>query len=312
MLMMSNETLQSNSEKANIVYIAGYGRSGSTLLERLLASSVEVIATGEFCNVAQVYASSECCSCGVKASDCSQWRSFFSSFAEVLPKYDEGRRRIESAWGILLPSRKHNELVSKQFRALSREHNSHILDSSKTTRLSIRRPFVLANTNHLKMIHLVKDGRVCLISNIKGSNRKLAKGENDVTYRWPFLKTLLAWPIANVAAEIFGLLNPNRYIRVRFEDFIASPFETLEKIEQFLEVDLSQSKKIVSENQEIPIAHQIAGNRIAKQRHIKLNAATKHSFGSLKVRLFTILNFLPLLRYGYLASGTQRPAQRDG
>jgi len=69
----------SKSEKvANYVYVVGYGHSGSTLLELLLAQHPEIVATGELEKMSLQFAREEApypglCSCGYRPKKCFVW-----------------------------------------------------------------------------------------------------------------------------------------------------------------------------------------------------------------------------------------------
>ena len=59
-----------------VLYIAGDGRSGSTLLNIALGNHERVLAMGELCNLHRfVLGQSNWCSCGVPVSDCGFWQS---------------------------------------------------------------------------------------------------------------------------------------------------------------------------------------------------------------------------------------------
>ena len=56
-----------------LVYIGGYGHSGSTLLEYLLAASPEVIACGEVASVLRERGRKAKCTCRRDIKDCPVW-----------------------------------------------------------------------------------------------------------------------------------------------------------------------------------------------------------------------------------------------
>ena len=59
-----------------VLYIAGDGRSGSTLLNIALGNHDQVLAMGELCNVHRfVLGQENWCSCGLPVSDCDFWQS---------------------------------------------------------------------------------------------------------------------------------------------------------------------------------------------------------------------------------------------
>ena len=56
-----------------VTYILGAGRSGSTVLERLLSSAPGVVGTGEIATLWRRTLSALTCSCGAPAPDCPFW-----------------------------------------------------------------------------------------------------------------------------------------------------------------------------------------------------------------------------------------------
>ena len=60
-----------------LVYIGGFGQSGSTLLESLLTANPQVVACGEIANGFEGRTGRELkCSCGELAKDCPVWGAF--------------------------------------------------------------------------------------------------------------------------------------------------------------------------------------------------------------------------------------------
>lgn len=65
----------SEEEPLRIIYIAGVGRSGSTLVERWLGECFHLATPGELASVwAQGVLSNEKCGCGARFFDCEYWR----------------------------------------------------------------------------------------------------------------------------------------------------------------------------------------------------------------------------------------------
>ena len=71
------------------------------------------------------------------------------------------------------------------------------------------------------------------------------------------MQTAFGWTIANLGCEMFGWLHPDRYLRLRYEDFVCAPLPTvgqvLTRVSLELPAALKQSK--ASRNR-----HQLYGN----------------------------------------------------
>jgi hypothetical protein len=61
---------------AKLIYIGGYGRSGSTLLEYLLAAHPAVVACGEVERHLRSFGRKKVCTCGRRAKYCPVWGAF--------------------------------------------------------------------------------------------------------------------------------------------------------------------------------------------------------------------------------------------
>lgn len=62
--------------KQKIIYIRGIGRSGSTLLDALIATSGQVFSVGEVYRFNELRDMDTWCSCGAAFSSCPFWRQF--------------------------------------------------------------------------------------------------------------------------------------------------------------------------------------------------------------------------------------------
>ncbi|MGM0411498.1 MAG: sulfotransferase, partial [Bacillota bacterium] len=147
----------------------------------------------------------------------------------------------------------------------------YVIDSSKTARDAFFRPFILSKNFEVKIIHLVRDGRGCMWSNIKGSNRKMEKGLEPDLY-FPALRTAISWPIANLSPYIYSKIKPNNnYIKIKYENFVKNPEIELNRLGNYLDIDFSAQIDMLKNEKEIPLGHQLAGNRLRKKKKIILN-----------------------------------------
>lgn len=179
----------------------------------------------------------------------------------------------------------------------------YIIDSSKSWRNTFFRPIALSKVAQyeVKVIHLVRDGRGFMWSTIKGSNRKMEKGLDPKIPLAPFRATL-NWFLTNTGAHFFQLYSSSEnYCRIRYEDFVEKPRVTLQTIGQFIGIDLKDQITLVEENQDIPLANQITGNRLRKEEKItlKLDSAWQSSLKWYHKVLFWLIDWPYALLYGY-------------
>jgi len=310
-----------------VVYIAGYGRSGSTLLERVLSSHPGVFGLGELVNLPRmVNCTLGYCSCGEPVQGCPFWQGVLTE----VPISDFGRllrlqRRLESfPMGFLstimgrVLRREYQKRVRELFSAIvhaAPPGTQYLVDSSKTTWKNALRPITLARIAGLDVVvlHLVRDGRGCIWSNLKGSNRRLEAGVN-ARIRFATLRTAISWFLANFAALLCKwVLQKKRYLLIQYEDFVEETTETLSRIGEFLGVDFTPQSDALVRGESIPIAHQIAGNRMRSRRKIvlKMDAEWKVKLKKWQQALYFLIDWPFHFMYYGIARATPSRMEKD-
>lgn len=309
---MKNYTLNSSTQKTKkIIYIAGYGRSGSTLLERILGTHKKCFGTGELAQlVPKMQEQNPECSCGKKIENCNFWGNITKLIRKKynLNKIYSLQLTQESILGVFkrffLSTDEYSQYNEGLFGAIFENTTSEIefiIDSSKTARKRFFRPFLLNNlpNTEVKLIHLVRDPRGCMHSNLKGSNKKMEKGQ-DPKIKFAVPRTILHWPLANLSPHLFQLSSSDNYLRISYENFVSNPKNTLQKTGQFLDINLDRQIEALENKQAIPVSHQIAGNRLRKKKKIVLRKNKKWKKKLNKLNKFLALLFLwPLIKLYY-------------
>ena len=306
--------------KRTIVYIAGYGRSGSTLLARILDSHDNIFTAGELINFLDlVDCEDSICSCGQKIQQCSFWSAVIQKFKKDFSNISELadiQKKIESishAFGHIL-----NRDTGKRIRYRDTTRNlmgnifqnlpdsvHYIIDSSKSTWSRSLRPIVLSaiGAQRVKVIHIVRDGRGCMWSMMKGTDTGLLKGTQLNRHSaFPVFRTAVHWPFANLAAHFFQAMHSSEdYCRIKYEDLVDNPTKTCAILGEFLGVNLDQQKEILITGGEIDTGHLIAGNRMRSFTRIKIKPDVDWK-KRLKFRhklIFLFLNWPLMLFYKY-------------
>lgn len=303
-----------------IVYIAGYGRSGSTVLERVISSNPSIRAAGELRRLGELSLDPRArCSCDAPLRECGFWGPVIEEifgkceFVERVKTYYSIQLAHESwrnwrflgmkGWMARGPGGEYVDLSRRMLMAIQRRmgpEEKFLVDSSKTAYMSVYRPQCLARTEacDIHVIHLVRDCRGVVWSIKRGLNRDLEKGVGKPA-QFAVLRAILGWSLANVAANRLREFFPeNRYLRIRYEDLTSRTEDVLKKIGQFLGV---QFESEIMQTEEGVDTHQIGGNRIRFRKMIQI-AADKEWEASLGwcPKVFTKLITYPLSRgYGY-------------
>jgi hypothetical protein len=195
---------------AKLVYIGGFGRSGSTLLEYLLTCEPELVACGEVVRHVRRQRTRKACTCGQPAAQCPVWGPFqLARHAEPLD---------------------HETLTLAIFAQVSPKFHT-MIESSKTAWGSALMPFRFRSRldKDFLLIHIVRDPRAVCWSTIKS----VMSGKQNKRLTSPLvrcLKTTVGWTVANLACEIFGLIHPDNYVRVRYEDLVKATRPVIDQI----------------------------------------------------------------------------------
>lgn len=292
-----------------LIYVAGYGRSGTTLLDIALGEHPAIMGAGEVTTLARhVWDRGEYCACGQQVRDCPEWKAIVARWTQGEPEgflagYRRAQERTEGLFSagrlLRLPGwRNHRRRTLKLLRGMALVSGRPILvDSSKLP----GRAFALAAMPgiDLHVVHVVRDGRGVAWSLMKGHRRSVEKGVQRDLRPKPLLYTALRWSMVNLAAEMLcRRVGPGRSIRVRYEDFVEDPRGEIGRI-----------VGLVGEQPHIPATdlapfepqHQVAGSRHRMQKSLTIRGDDKwkREMPSWKQRLFTLLCAPLLRRYGY-------------
>ena len=219
-------------DPVRVVYIMGYGRSGSTVLDTVLGNVEGVESVGELANVARSgWRGGEPCACGRLAKDCPFWSSIRRRWEETggdLDRYLALQARYEShrAWSRLTLRRRSRgegfrtwaRLTAGLFRAVAEESGARVVvDSSKSPVRALA--LHLAPEIDLFVIHLVRDGRGVAWSLSKAYARDPQAGVPHDFRPRSVVRTALSWSYVNLqASRVRRGLPPERGALLRYED----------------------------------------------------------------------------------------------
>lgn len=299
-----------------VVYIAGYGRSGTTLLDIALGQHAAIAGAGEITTLSRhVWAHNEYCSCGQPASDCLLWGPIGRQWSESSPSgssmadYKRDQEKIES----ILSSRRilrwlsgrafksYAERTFRLFEIIGRHSGKEtIVDSSKLP----GRALALTSIPGIDLfvVHVVRDGRGVAWSLLQSYKRDVKAGLQKEIKPKSALRTAARWCVVNLATEALRWkLEPERYIRVKYEDLVADPVPTLQKIGKMIDLDLADIALKLRDGEPIQPTHQIAGNRLRMNKSIRLvrDEAWRTQMPASQRAAFDRLGGWLLRRYGY-------------
>ena len=228
-----------DAARTQVIYIAGSGRSGSTLLDRVLGAVDGAATFNELYNLLDdVYVEARLCSCRRAPADCPVWSPILADLGARydLDKVRRDAKRFERSQFLpkLLTGRmgaREREDLDQYLRFVadlmaqlrSRTGARVLIDSSKIP----TRALLLAKTGTIDVhvVHLVRDPRAFMAAWRKTKADPSISGEMP---RYPLHKTTFVWFYRQIGAELLRLKLP--YTRVRYEDFTAAPAATIARL----------------------------------------------------------------------------------
>lgn len=299
-----------------VLYIAGYGRSGSTILDMTFSMQNNAIGVGELTHIFQHYTENQRCSCQQPYARCSFWSRVMEQWQAQLPGISLAEAamittNVQKRFGRyrthITPDResdfvKYGKIWHTLFTRIAQEANAGlVVDSTKSTRGVTYRPTALKQAAGLDVmiLHLVRDPRAVMYSYLRGNNILLEQGEATVK-RGGAYRMLASWIFTNAAATYVARQAGLPYLRMRYETFVTNPVDAIGQISAKFDLDLSDLQNKLRSAYPIQHDHGVAGNRVRRQGIQKLQDdqewQTELQPGLRKLALVA----LPLIKvYGY-------------
>ncbi|HET7475010.1 MAG TPA: hypothetical protein VFJ97_03185 [Dermatophilaceae bacterium] len=299
-----------------VLYFAGSGRSGTTVINNILGQVDGAFACGELRYVWQRgVVENRLCGCGVPFSECPLWaavmaRAFGTATPDAAGIADRLLQRLSSRRvpAILLrrlvgrrpvPSHPDDTAILRLYRALS-EHvdGAVIVDSSKLPPYGL----LLGGLPGIELfvLHIVRDSRATAFS-WQRTKPLLDFGDDQLMPKLMFWKSSLLWAWWNALTVLLWGRNSG-YLRVRYEDFAADPQPVMQRIVARAGLDPTGLPFETATSVRIAPTHSVAGNPARHSRgavQVRSDDEWKRALPS-RVRLMvTALTAPVLLRFGY-------------
>ena len=264
--------------RVRVLYVGGLGRSGSTLIERLIGQLPGVCAVGELVHLwDRGVTDGERCGCGEPFRQCPFWsqvgKAAFGGWDEVdLSRVAALRSRVDRNRFIPALARRH---PGPKTRQLLTEYTSYyarlyhavagvsgcdlVVDSSKHPSLAhcLRwQPDV-----DLRVLHLVRDPRAVAYS---WSRQVLRPDTDRQSYMTRYSPVMAAgqWDVQNAAFHLLARGGVPT-MRLRYEDFTAEPELTLHQIAGFAGLPAGESFPFLTADGRSWGAHLSAGHSVS-------------------------------------------------
>lgn len=301
-----------------VVYIAGAGRSGSTVLNVILGSHPCIEGVGELTNlVEQGWDQAHYCSCGERVPSCSFWKEVRREWAarlggdEDLERYSALQHRFEPLrrrpWAALSGGFRtaafddFSRRTAALFAAIRTVSGKPVVaDSSKNPLRALaleQMPGI-----DLRVVHLVRDGRGVAQSLKRSYGKDVRQGiQRDMPGR-PVWRSALFWLLVNrLADRLRRTVAPERSLLLRYEDLTADPGEALRRVGDVVGLDVLPLIEALAGEEALPTGHVVAGNRLRMARavRLRLDEEWRRSLSARDQRIFSRIAGADLRRYGY-------------
>ncbi len=304
--------------RSKVLFIGGSGRNGSTLLASVLGQIQGFCSVGELRYLwDRGLVENRHCGCGERFLDCDFWRSVLAcAFPEGgRPDGHDLSRRRESGLRsrhLLLPAAAARKLRLPAYQVyldatrrlypaiLTVSGSRVVVDSSKFPSYQ----YVLESFPELEVytVHLVRDPRAVTYSYCcRRKPRSPYEHDRLLASRHP-VTTALSWHEWNVLLRRSQRRRPDRYMLLRYEDFIRNPRAVVRRILDMVGETPTQLPFVGESEIVLGAQHTVSGNpnrfRIGPTT-IRADDEWKNSMGW-RMRLFaSAMTWPERLRYGY-------------
>src|SRR5688572_22840824 len=302
------------STNIKVLYIAGYGRSGSTILHDILARLDGFIGVGEVNRIWDLgFMENRRCGCGVPFKECEFWRIVGDNAFGGIDQIDKGnlmywrngsRTRylptsvLPFGTGSLAPRLiAFREHLAKLYRAIQTATGSRVIvDNSKS--LAYARLLSTLSSIELYIIHVIRDPRGVVQSLLERNERRRV----SMLYRYNSVRNSIVWDTVNVATEILCTASSIQHKVMRYEDFIGSPREALQQIFDLIHENVSDMPLTGSNEVRLGITHSVTGrNRFhVRQVELRTDEEWKARMNPINKAVVNVLTWPLRARYGYL------------
>lgn len=298
-------------------YLGGLGRSGTTLLARLLGALPGVCSVGEIVHLwERGVAADERCGCGKAFHDCEFWtavgeRAFGGWHALDLDRVRHVTAAVERTRHVprlahRVPRETHH-LLTEHLRIYERLYSAVsevsgcpvVVDASKHSALA----FCLRWSRRLdlRVLHCVRDSRAVANSWLRTVRRPEVVGQDDYMPVYPPARTAALWCVENAAFELLGRRGTPLQ-RVRYEDFVRDPMATARAAADFLGTEPPAESLVSGGVAHLGPSHSVSGNPmrfVHGDVEIASDDAWHGQLAPRSARLVSALTLPQRVRYGY-------------
>ncbi len=262
-----------------LLYIMGTARSGSTILEILLAHGEGVFGTGELASlVDDGFIGNKRCSCNVPFKQCKIWGKVarrlnlnnlqLQAWVDVQHKLDWHRGFLRQLFGNVSKSDKsiYARATKNLLAAIKAETNANVIvDSSKYAGRALA----------LLQIVGLDIKVICLTRSPHGLMASFQKPNKDEQRPKSPFATLLYYLFTLASLRLTSFFLKDKVYFLTYEELVEDPVCCLDKLQIWSGIDLSSVKNILKIRVQFDVGHLVTGNRLRLQRFVQFQSPDK-------------------------------------
>lgn len=299
------------------LFITGFGRSGTTILDSLLGQAEGAFSGGELHYIwDRSFAENRLCACGEPFDQCPVWKAIVARafgppdglpdvarLAAIRERFTPRQTLARALRDRPLDGdgRDYVAALERLYRAIGDTTGcSAVIDSSKSPGhgyLLDRIPSL-----DLRVVHLVRDPRAVAWSWQKKKIYDPSGEQPMLMSRHSPLRSTRLWTTWNLTTELLWRRHPDRYRRLRYEDFASQPQVHVGRLLEWIGLAPDAVGFRPDGTVDLAPTHAVAGNPSRFDSGavtVRPDEAWRERLPAGQRRLITLLTWPMLRRYGY-------------
>ena len=301
-----------DNSKIKVLYIAGFERSGSTILNRVLGQIDGFVAWGELRDIWQHgIAENRPCTCGNLFADCLAWQQVFDKAFDDIDQLNLSKiKELQEKTRLMVLPHYFGIMKDESFKQKANQYFTYLEKLYQAIQLTTGSKVIVDSTKaswygyvlgllpsiDLSVVHIVRNPKGICYS----LERHKQKGEPESQWYNP-LHASLSWNFKNYAVEMLLNSPEKRYLRISYEDFIQNPQMIIESILDLIEEKVTSLPFVDRTTVKMGVDHIITGSPSSRSNigTVKLlpDEKWKQSMNILDKALITSLTFPCFKKY---------------